>query len=161
MSKLNELGFDDVEDYLTQLGNDFAQKTVFEADKALKIATPVGETGRLRLGWQIGENAISSDSPEPDKIHPEGKAGSPPKPRGINYQPGTETIGNVYSIHNAVEYAEPVCMGTALPPSWGGKFKTQQGTVPGFPELITKELEVDSQRRFNKAVQDARRGGII
>ena len=77
MSRLNVLGFDDVEDYLTQLGNDFAQKTVFEADKALKIATPVGETGRLRLGWQIGENAISTDSPEPDKIHPEGKAGSP------------------------------------------------------------------------------------
>ncbi len=39
--------------------------------------------------------------------------------KGINYQPGTETIGNVYNIHNAVEYAEPVCMGTGLPPLLG------------------------------------------
>ena len=81
--------------------------------------------------------------------------------KGTNYQPGTETIGNVYNIHNAVEYAEPVCMGTALPPSWRGDFKTRQGTIPGFPDLITKQLEVDSQRRFEQSVRDAQRGGII
>ena len=159
MAGLRELGFDDVEDYLNQLGNQFAQQTVFEADEKLKIATP-STTGRLRVGWQIGENAISSSAPDAGE-YPEAQGQGIPEMKGINYQPGSETIGNVYNIHNAVEYAEPVCMGTGLPPSWGGSFKTQQGTIPGFPEIITKELEVDSQRRFKDAVRQAQKGGII
>ena len=159
MAGFRELGFDDVEDYLNQLGNQFAQQTVFEADERLKIATP-STTGRLRASWQIGENAISQASEAPGE-HPEAQGQNIPEPKGINYQPGTETIGNVYNIHNAVEYAEPVCMGTGLPPSWGGTFRTREATVPGFPEIITKELQVDSQKRFNDAVEQARRGGII
>ena len=125
----------------------------------MKIATP-STTGRLRASWQIGENAISQESEAPGE-YPEAQGQNIPETKGINYQPGTETVGNVYNIHNAVEYAEPVCMGTGLPPSWGGTFKTKQGTVPGFPEIITKELEVDSQRRFKDAVRQAQRGGII
>ena len=159
MAGFRELGFDDVEDYLNQLGNQFAQQTIFEADEKLKIATP-STTGRLRASWQIGENAISQGSEAPGE-YPEAQGSSIPEPKGINYQPGTETVGNVYNIHNAVEYAEPVCMGTGLPPSWGGSFKTQQGTIPGFPEIITKELQVDSQKRFNDAVRQAQKGGII
>ena len=154
-----EIDFDGVDDYLEQLGNFFAQSTVLEADAKLKEATPA-QTGRLRASWQIGENAISEASEEPGE-YPEAQGNSIPEMKGINYQPGTETIGNVYSIHNAVEYAEPVCMGTGLPPSWGGSFKTRQGTVPGFPELITKELQVDSQRRFNDAVKQAQKKGKI
>ena len=159
MSRLRELGFDDVEDYLENLGNQYAQQTVFEADALLKQETPT-QTGRLRASWQIGENAISRAS-EPPGEYSDAKGENIPDPKGVNYQPGTETIGNVYNIHNAVEYAEPVCMGTGLPPSWGGTFRTKQGTVPGFPEIITKELQVDSQKRFNDAVEQARRGGII
>ena len=154
-----EIDFDGVDDYLEQLGNFLAQSTVLEADKLLKEATP-SQTGRLRASWQIGENAISQAS-EPPGEYPEAQGKKIPDMKGINYQPGTETIGNVYSIHNAVEYAEPVCMGTGLPPSWGGSFKTRQGTVPGFPELITKELQVDSQRRFNDAVKQAQKKGKI
>tara|TARA_Y100000361_G_scaffold103994_1_gene93703 strand:+ start:563 stop:1042 length:480 start_codon:yes stop_codon:yes gene_type:complete len=159
MAGFRELGFDDVEDYLEQLGNFYAQSTVLEADARLKEATP-STTGRLRVGWQIGENAISRSSPDPGE-YPEAQGQGIPEMKGINYQPGTETIGNVYNIHNAVEYAEPVCMGTGLPASWGGSFKTRQGTVPGFPDLIAKELQVDSQKRFNDAVKQAQRGGII
>ena len=154
-----QINFDQVDDYLNQLGDFFAQSTVFEADKLLKEATPT-QTGRLRASWQIGENAISRDS-EPPGEYSAAKGSSIPGAKGINYQPGTETIGNVYNVHNAVEYAEPVCMGTGLPPSWGDKFKTRQATVEGFPELITKELQVDSQRRFNVAVKDAQRKGKI
>ena len=44
------------------------------------------------------------------------------------------------TITNNVPYAEPVCFGINLPPTWGGQYKTRQGTVPGFPELIAKEL---------------------
>lgn len=159
MAGFRELGFDDVEDYLNQLGNQFAQQTVLEADKLLKEATP-SQTGRLRASWQIGENAISQASEAPGE-YPEAQGANIPGMKGTNYQPGTETIGNVYNIHNAVEYAEPVCMGTALPPSWGGDFQTRQGTIPGFPELITKELQIDRQQALDKAVRDAQRGGII
>jgi hypothetical protein len=154
-----QIGFDQVDDYLNQLGDFFAQDTVLKADALLKEATP-STTGRLRASWQIGENAISGES-EPPGEYSSAQGGSIPQAKGINYQPGTETIGNVYNIHNAVEYAEPVCMGTGLPPSWGNDFKTLQGTVAGFPEIITKELQVDSQRRFNKAVKDAQRKGRI
>ena len=44
------------------------------------------------------------------------------------------------TITNNLPYAEPVCFGINLPPTWGGQYKTRQGTVPGFPELIAKEL---------------------
>ena len=44
------------------------------------------------------------------------------------------------TIINNVEYAEPVIYGTALPPSWGGKFRTRKQTIKGFPELQAKQL---------------------
>ena len=53
-------------------------------------------------------------------------------------------------VTNNLEYAEPVVYGTNLPPSWKGKFRTRQGTVPGFPDLIAKELESWAQREYNK-----------
>ena len=45
------------------------------------------------------------------------------------------------NVTNNVVYAEPVCFGVNLPPSWGGQYRTRQNTVAGFPELIGKELE--------------------
>ena len=47
-------------------------------------------------------------------------------------------VGEVFSN---IEYAEPVCFGINLPPSWRGQYRTRQNTVAGFPELIGKELE--------------------
>ncbi len=44
------------------------------------------------------------------------------------------------TIINNVEYAEPVIYGTSLPPSWGGRFRTRQQTIKGFPELQAKQL---------------------
>ena len=44
------------------------------------------------------------------------------------------------TIINRMEYAEPVIYGTALPPSWQGKFRTRQQTIKGFPELQAKQL---------------------
>ena len=48
------------------------------------------------------------------------------------------------TIINNIEYAEPVIFGTALPPSWGGKFRTspKQNTIKGFPILQAKQLTV-------------------
>lgn len=53
-------------------------------------------------------------------------------------------------VINNVEYAEPVCYGTNLPPSWGKQFQTRQETVKGFPELIGKELEQWAQNEYEK-----------
>ena len=44
-------------------------------------------------------------------------------------------------ITNNLPYAEPVCYGENLPPSWGNKYRTRQETVAGFPELIGKDLQ--------------------
>jgi hypothetical protein len=52
-----------------------------------------------------------------------------------------------------MEYAEPVCYGTNLPPSWKGDYKTRQGTVPGFPDLIAKELESWAEKEYQKIVR--------
>ena len=54
-------------------------------------------------------------------------------------------------VTNNVVYAEPVCFGVNLPPSWGGQYRTRQNTVAGFPELIGKELE-------QYVIQQIRRG---
>ena len=39
-----------------------------------------------------------------------------------------------------MEYAEPVLYGNNLPESWGGKYRTRQGVVPGFPDVIGKQI---------------------
>lgn len=44
------------------------------------------------------------------------------------------------TITNNMEYAEPVLYGSNLPSSWQGKYRTRQGTKPGFPDLIGKEI---------------------
>ena len=56
----------------------------------------------------------------------------------------------VGTITNNMEYAEPVCFGNNLPPSWKGQFKTRQNTRPGFPELIGKELESWSKQQYER-----------
>tara|TARA_Y100000004_G_scaffold180608_1_gene225426 strand:+ start:604 stop:996 length:393 start_codon:yes stop_codon:yes gene_type:complete len=45
-------------------------------------------------------------------------------------------------IFTNLEYAEPVVYGKNLPPSWGGQYRTKpkQGTKPGYPDLIAKEV---------------------
>ena len=54
------------------------------------------------------------------------------------------------TISNNLPYAEPVCYGENLPPSWGGQFRTTQQTVKGFPEIIGKELQQWATDEYNK-----------
>ena len=56
------------------------------------------------------------------------------------------------TVTNNVVYAEPVCFGTNLPPSWGGKYRTKQKTVAGFPELIGKELEQYVMKQIRRGI---------
>ncbi len=52
------------------------------------------------------------------------------------------------TIANNMEYAEPVLYGNNLPPSWGEEYRTRQGTVPGFPDLIGKEIATNRVPKF-------------
>ena len=54
-------------------------------------------------------------------------------------------------ITNNMEYAEPVLYGNNLPPSWKGEYRTRQGTTPGFPDLIGKEIETKRVPKFIEA----------
>ena len=56
-------------------------------------------------------------------------------------------------VTNNMAYAEPVCYGTNLPPSWKGQYRTRKNTVPGFPEIIGKELEPWAQREYQKIIR--------
>ena len=57
-------------------------------------------------------------------------------------------------VFNRTVYAEPVIMGTNLPPSWKGEYRTKQGTQPRYPELIADEV---AERDVPKIVNDIRR----
>ena len=57
-------------------------------------------------------------------------------------------------VFNNVEYAEAVCYGTNLPPSWGGTYRTRQGTKPGFPDLIGKELEAYVRKEWRDIIAE-------
>ena len=54
------------------------------------------------------------------------------------------------TVFNNVSYAEPVCFGVNKPPSWGGRYRTRQKTVAGFPEIIGKELEQYAKAEYEK-----------
>ena len=112
----------EIDDFFEELVVDLVQATTLEWTKRVKKATPV-DTGRLRAAWQT-KIPLQSASRTKDSF--------------------------VGLITNNVVYAEPVCFGVNLPPSWGGTYRTRQNTVAGFPELIGKELETYIQRQFGK-----------
>ena len=76
--------------------NQLLRVVVLETDQQVKSQSPV-DTGRFRSSWAIGENATGN--------YDAGTGGSL-APVGINYAPGTERIGNTYSVHNSLPYAE-------------------------------------------------------
>ena len=53
-------------------------------------------------------------------------------------------------ISNNLPYAEPVCYGENLPPSWKKTFRTRQQTTKGFPELIGKELQKWADEEYER-----------
>jgi hypothetical protein len=54
-------------------------------------------------------------------------------------------------VFTTVEYAEPVAYGTNLPPSWGGRYRTRQNTIKGYPELVAKQLERFIRDEFRRS----------
>jgi len=128
---------DQIGDYVQNRLEALLRAAVLETDSLLKQASPV-DTGRFRASWQVGENAVGSYDAGPqqdatgafkDQSKPPGKPAPSPL-RKMNYD--QETVGNVYSVHNNLPYAEPLADGSCkqAQPGWvQGVAKDVQGRI--------------------------------
>lgn len=106
---------------------------VLETDSLLKQASPV-DTGRFRASWQVGENAA------PGGIAPSGSYPGVTAITRLGYQ--KEKVGNTYSVHNNLPYAEPLASGSSkqADPGWvQGIAKDVQTRVQAAAARIGKE----------------------
>jgi hypothetical protein len=99
--------------------NQLLRVVVLETDQQVKTQSPV-DTGRFRSSWAIGENATGN--------YDAGTGGSL-APVGINYTPGTERVGNTYSIHNSLPYAERLAY-----QNWSKQ------AAPGWVDIIARQM---------------------
>ena len=60
-------------------------------------------------------------------------------------------------VFNSLEYAAPVIAGEDLPPSWGGKFRTRQGTKQNYHESILEEVMREDVPKIISSVRRRRR----
>lgn len=145
---MRKIRLDQIGDYSEEQINTLLSAVVLTADRIIKEGSPV-DTGRLAVSWKIGQNS------ENGAPAPEGKYGSKGigtvvrSPNAINYSIGRENFKKKYIIHNNVPYAEPVMMGTSLPPSWGGSYRSRNGLSAKHLDLLGKEItaEVDDLYR--------------
>lgn len=123
----------DIGNYASEQMEKLLRAAVLETDSLLKAASPV-DTGRFRASWQVGENAA------PGGEVPDGQYGSAPPLTRINYQ--KETLGNVYSVHNNLPYAESLANGSSRQANAGwvqGVAKDVQGRVQVAAARIGRE----------------------
>lgn len=107
-----QIRLEDIGQYAEDQVNKLITAAVLESDARLKRESPV-DTGRFRASWAIGQNAA------PFEGQPEGSYSNAP-PNAVNYQLGNEKAGNIYSVHNNLEYAEPLAKGYSkqAPAGW-------------------------------------------
>ena len=119
-----QIRLDQIDDVMKEVVVDLVQATTLEWTSRVKKATPVRVVfeGEPKGGGQL--RAAWQTQLKPLK--------------------GT--------ITNNLPYAEPVCFGENLPPSWGGQYRTRQATVAGYPELIAKELQSWADGEYRKIV---------
>ena len=77
---------------------------------------------------------------------PKGEGGDLRAAWQTDIKPTTGTVTNI------LPYAEPVCFGVNLPPSWQGRYRTRQNTRAGFPEIIGKELEAYVMKQIRRGI---------
>ncbi len=129
--KIEEMGR-----YVEQRMEQLLRVAVLDADTRLKMESPV-DTGRFRASWQVGENSagIYDAGPQQDATGAFKDQSSPPSNptppalRRMNY--GKETIGNVYSVHNNLPYAERLATN---PPH-------SKQAAPGWVQMVAKDLQ--------------------
>lgn len=123
----------DIGNYAEQQLEKLLRVAVLETDSRLKQASPV-DTGRFRASWQVGENSAGGGE------KPEGNYSSTPAIDRIGYQ--QERVGNVYSVHNNLPYAERLAQGWSkqAPAGWvQGIAKDIQGFVRVNADRIGRE----------------------
>jgi hypothetical protein len=133
----------DIGDYCNQQMEKLLRAAVLDTDSLLKAASPV-DTGRFRASWQVGENsALGGRKPDgsynKSEIDERTAQGIIPIDR-VGY--GEEKIGNVYSVHNNLPYAEPLANGSSkqAPGGWvQGAAKDVQGRVRIAAARISRE----------------------
>lgn len=126
----------DIGDYANEQMEKLLRSAVLETDRKIKEESPV-DTGRFRLGWAIGENAAPYQGPPPGDYR-----GQSTPPLAVNYELGQERLGNVYSVHNNLPYAEPLANGSSkqAPAGWvQGVAKDIQGFVRVNADRIGRE----------------------
>ncbi len=121
-----------IADYMEGQIEQLLRVTVLETDSKLKQSSPV-DTGRFRVSWQVGENANNS-TPAP----PGDYKGTPAPLKGSNYNAGQEKLGNYYSIHNNLPYAEPLANG-----------HSPQADA-GWVDLIGKQMQAYVRSQYEK-----------
>jgi hypothetical protein len=129
----------DIGNYCNQQMEKLLRAAVLETDSLLKQASPV-DTGRFRASWQVGENAAGSYDAGPQQSPSNlgrDKTSAPAGPmfplRKMNYQ--QERIGNVYSVHNNLPYAEPLARGTSK------QTEGAQGGRAGWVQGAAKDVQ--------------------
>ena len=118
-----EINLTDIGDHFGEKVQKVVRKATFKAEAEIKEFTPVFKPreGESGVGGTLRNSWQSEVKPY---------------------------IGEVFT---SVEYAEPVAYGTNLPPSWGGRYRTRQQTIKGYPELVAKQLEQFIANEFRKA----------
>lgn len=107
--------------------------TVLATDQKLKKESPVLE-GRFRSSWVIAENTVIEYEADGGAVS---KTVRPPNKQ--NYE--IEKLGNVYHISNSLPYAEALCYGTNLPPSWiAAGVAGSKKNPPGWVDLVAREI---------------------
>jgi hypothetical protein len=146
-----EIPLDQIGNYMDGQIQQLVKVTTLEWTKRVKEATPVFSLSNYSQGEL---DAMPNFFTLNGKVVPLKKA-LLERPTGGQLRGSWQTNIQPYrgEVTTNVEYAEPVCYGTNLPPSWKGKFRTRQGTVAGFPELIGKELESWAQGEYQKIIR--------
>ena len=134
----------DIGDYVNQQMEKLLRAAVLDTDSLLKAASPV-DTGRFRASWQVGENAalggIAAEGQfDVKKIRKTPKKGRtaqevlPIQRLGYNQ----ERIGNIYSVHNNLPYAEPLADGSSK--------QAQPGWVQGIAKDVQTRVQTAASR---------------
>lgn len=121
----------DIGSYAEQQLEKLLRVAVLETDSRLKQASPV-DTGRFRASWQVGENSAGGGE------KPEGSYSNTPAIDRIGYQ--QEKLGNVYSVHNNLPYAERLAQG------WSKRQQPNPGWVEGIAKDIQGFVRVNADR---------------
>lgn len=133
--KITEIG-----DYCKGNLEQLLRAAVLQTDKRLKKTSPVA-TGRFSASWQVGENAA------PGRVKPPGSYSVPTEIERIGYT--QEKLGNIYSVHNNLPYAEALARGHSKQTS--GAVGGQGGWVEGIAKDIQGWVRENAARIGNQS----------